>query len=405
MSTPTLVKSPRLALAHPTAVLTIVSLAHAVNHAYSTLMPLVYPLVVAEFRLSYSEIGIMVGVASAASGLLQMAFSYLSRYIPRRILLGGGQVVIAASTAASGIANGFGLFFLGNLFARIGGSPQHPVGNTILSDRFETKRRGFALSMHVSGGNVGTVVVPIIGTFLIGSLGWRVTLFIFAAAALVVGLMLVLLLNDSTPTMEGETHPSRDTGNIRTILSNRNIQLIFLASTIAAGGRGLGVLITYVPLYLQNALKLDPTTAGILFTLLLIGSVAGPVLFGRISDTRGRRSILVLIYAAATLTNIIFVYVGGTIWLLALVLVAMGIVVYAESPLLQTFLADSTLGMDRDLAFGLYFTIVFGVGAFWTSVLGWVIDNYGFVTGFHVMALSYVVAALVLLPTREVTEE
>ncbi len=405
MSTPTLVKSPRVLFSNPNAILTLVSLAHAVNHAYSTLMPLVYPLVVSEFRLSYSEIGIMVGVASAASGLLQMAFSYLSRYIPRRLLLGGGQVVIALSTAASGLANGFGLFFLGNLFARIGGSPQHPVGNSILTERFETKRRGFALSMHVSGGNVGTVVVPLIGTFLIAALGWRATLFFFAGLALVVGMMLVFLLNDAAPEREPGAPSSPGTRSLRTILANRNIQLIFLASTIAAGGRGLGVLITYVPLYLQNSLKLDPTTAGVLFTLLLAGSVAGPILFGRVSDSRGRRSVLLLVYAAATLTNIVFVLVGATLWLLALVLLAMGIVVYAESPLLQTFLADSANGMDRDLAFGLYFTIVFGVGAFWAYVLGWVIDNWGFVTGFHVMALSYVAAALTLLPTHEAVEE
>ncbi len=405
MSTPTLLKSRRVVFSNPNVVLTIVSLAHAVNHAYSTLMPLIYPLVVAEFRLSYGEIGLMVGVASAVSGLLQMAFSYLSRYVPRRILLGGGQVVIAASTAVSGIANGFGLFFLGNLFARIGGSPQHPVGNSILSDRFEVKRRGYALSMHVSGGNVGTVAVPVIGTFLIAALGWRATLFLFSGIALVVGLVLVFLLHDSVKTSDDRVPTLPGAGRIRTILADRNIQLILLASTIAAGGRGLGVLITYVPLYLQNSLKLDPTTSGILFTLLLVGSVAGPVLFGRFSDVRGRRPVLLLIYAAATVTNIIFVLVGATVWLLALVLLAMGIVVYAESPLLQTFLADSAHGLDRDLAFGLYFTIVFGVGAFWASVLGWVIDSFGFTTGFHVMALSYVAAALVLLPAREVTEK
>ncbi len=402
MTTPPLSKSRWTLFSNPTTILIIISAAHAVNHAYSTLMPLIYPLIVDEFHLSYSQIGLMVGVASASAGLLQLSFSYLRRLIPRRILLGGGQLLMAISAAATGLASSFGLFFLGNLSARIGGSPQHPVGNSILSDHFETKRRGFALSAHVSGGNVGTVAVPLIGTLLIASYSWRATLFVFAAVAATIGFMLVFL-TDETRSQNGDA-PVRTRGSlrdIRSILTDRNVSLIFLASTVAAGGRGLGVLLTFVPLYLHDALKLDATYAGILFTLLLIGSVAGPLFFGRISDRRGRRVILLVIYSVSTLFTITFTLVGAT-WLLPIILLLMGIVVYAESPLLQTFLADSTQHLDRDLAFGLYFAVAFGVGALWASILGWVIDQFGFNTGFYVMAASYVAGALLILPTREV---
>ncbi len=402
MTTPPLARSRWALFSNPGTILIIVSAAHAVNHAYSTLMPLIYPLVVDEFHLSYSQIGLMVGVASAASGLLQLSYSYLGRLIPRRVLIGGGQVLMAISAATIGVASNFNVFFLGNLTARVGGSPQHPVGNSILSDHFETKRRGFALSAHVSGGNIGTVAVPLIGTLLIASFSWRITLFFFAAIAAIVGLMLVFL-TDETNGQNGNAaiHSRGSLGDIKAILSDRNILFIFLASTIAAGGRGLGVLVTFVPLYLHDALKLDATSAGILFTLLLIGSVVGPLMFGRLSDRRGRRVILLGIYAVATVFTIVFTLVGAT-WLLPLVLLLMGIVIYAESPLLQTFLADSAQHLDRDLAFGLYFAVAFGVGALWATVLGWIIDQFGFNAGFYVMAASYVLGALLLLPTHEV---
>ena len=37
----------------------------------------------------------------------------------------------------------------------------------LLSDAFPEHRRGFAISAHISGGNVGTILVPFIGAFLI----------------------------------------------------------------------------------------------------------------------------------------------------------------------------------------------------------------------------------------------
>ncbi len=402
MTTPPLAKSRWTLFSNPHTLLIIISAAHAVNHAYSTLMPLIYPLVVDEFHLTYSQIGLMVGVASAASGLLQLSYSYLSRFIPRRVLIGGGQVVMAISAAATGLASNFNVFFLGNLTARIGGSPQHPVGNSILSDHFETKRRGFALSAHVSGGNIGTVAVPLIGTLLIASFSWRATLFVFAAIAAFIGLMLVFLTDETNGQNGNAAIRSRGSlRDIKAILSDRNVFFIFLASTVAAGGRGLGVLVTFVPLYLHDALKLNATYAGILFTLLLVGSVAGPLFFGRISDRRGRRVILLGIYAVSTVFTIVFTLVGAT-WLLPIVLLLMGVVIYAESPLLQTYLADSAQHLDRDLAFGLYFAVAFGVGALWASILGYVIDQFGFNAGFYMMAASYVAAALLILPTREV---
>ncbi len=389
---------------NPRPILAIVSLAHAVNHAYAALMPLLYPIVINEFRLSVTDIGVMVGVTNAVGGVLQISYGYLGKVIARRVLLGGGQVLMAASAALGGIASSFSIFFASNLLARIGGSPQHPVGSSILSDQFDARRRGLALSAHISGGNIGTVLVPLVGTLMITSFGWRAALFLFAALAVVVGTIIMLSLDESRAA-HTDSHSQTSRGSladIKQILSNRNIQLLFIISTIAAGGRGLGVIITYVPLYLDRALHIETTYAGFLFTLMLIGSVVGPVLFGRFSDSRGRKPILVACYAAATVITVLFTTLGATDWLLPVVLLVLGITVYAESPLLQAFLADSTQGLNRDLTFALYFTAAFGIGSFWASILGWVIDAHGFAMGFYVAAATYVIAGLLVFPTREV---
>ncbi|HVB74631.1 MAG TPA: MFS transporter, partial [Ktedonobacteraceae bacterium] len=90
-------------------------------------------------------------------------------------------------------------------------------------------------------------------------------------------------------------------------------------------------------------------------------------------------------------------------WLLPVSLLLMGFVVYAESPLLQAYLADTASPTMRDAAFGLYFALAFGVGSVWSAVLGWMIDHFGFGAAFWTMALSYIVAGalLLLLPKEE----
>jgi MFS family permease len=114
---------------------------------------------------------------------------------------------------------------------------------------------------------------------------------------------------------------------------------------------------------------------------LLLGSVLGPLLGGRLSDKAGRRFMLLVFYGSSAQTTLFFVVVaspGMPFWL----------AVYAESLLLQAYLADEASPAIRDTAFGLYFALAFGVGSVWTAILGLLIDHLGFGSTFRTMAVS-----------------
>jgi hypothetical protein len=55
----------------------------------------------------------------------------------------------------------------------------------------------------------------------------------------------------------------------------------------------------------------------------------------------------------------------------------------------------------RDVAFAIYFTFAFGIGAFWAFAIGSIVEGFGYPVAFTVMAASYVGAALLLLAVRE----
>lgn len=394
----------------------LVSAAHAVIHALGVLMPLIYPLIQLQYHLSYTQIGLIVAIPNAVGGLLQIIFGLLSAYILRKVMLGVGNILVGISTFFTGTIVGYWSLMTWSMISRIAGAPQHPVGSSYLTDRYGRKRHGYALAWHVAGGNIGTLAVPLVAGPLIGMWGWRPVLYLAALPGILFGIAILILVDEHNLLDHRVTRKQRASSRaehkqagmsqwkegVKAIfapLRNRTLAIIMLVSIVAAGGRGLGNVTTYVPLYLQNIRHLDTSTISILFTILLIGSVLGPLLGGRLSDRLGRRLMLYVFYGGSAVTTILFVFLAGPrmpLWLIPVSLILMGFAVYAESPLLQAYLADSASPAMRDNAFGLYFALSFGVGSVWSGVLGWMIDRFGFDIAFSTMAVTYVVAGLLL---------
>ena len=384
-----------------------VSAAHAVLHGVSILMPLIFPILHDQYGFSYTQIGLIGTVSGLAGGLLQLVFGYLSRSVPRKVLIGVGNLVVAVATFMTATAVTF-LPWLGwSALRGIGGAPQHPAGNSILADSYGARRRGFAIAGHVAGGNVGTLLVPFIGAALIKAFGWQPTLMIFALPGLAAGSAVMLLTREparpeAKPVVKSANRPlSERIANLFAPLRHRGVVLVIIASLVAAGGRGLGILTKYLPLYLLGPIKLPQTTVTVLYTLLLAGSIVGPLLAGRISDRTGRRPLLLVSYGLATVFTLLvpIVFGGGApLIIMVIAITGLGLVVYCESPLLQTYLVDNSAPDQRDVAMGWYFTLAFGIGSLWDVILGSVIDRTGsFIPAFLLMAASYVAAATVLL--------
>ena len=110
--------------------------------------------------------------------------------------------------------------------------------------------------------------------------------------------------------------------------------------------------------------------------------------------------MLLLSYGFAALFILLLPILGGgrvPLWAMILEIALLGLAAYAESPLLQAYLADSVPDAEKDGAFGWYFTLAFGVGSIWSAALGGLIDRAGFAATFFVIAASYLCAGLILL--------
>jgi MFS family permease len=376
----------------PGLVLALMAAAHAVIHAQGALMPLVYANVSVQFGLTAASIGLIIGFTDVVGGLAQVLYGWLTRMFSRVSLLSAGYTVLGFSLIVAGFAQNAQQFALALCGARLGGSPQHPLGNALISDHVEHTRRGLAISTHSAGANLGAIAVPFLGAWTIATLGWSVALAIMGLPALIMGVVTRVLLRDD------RRHSSRRLAArapVSAFLRREMVTLIAVA-TVAAGGRGL-LVAPFVLLYMTGPLGIDSGTVTILYTLLLVGSIVGPIVAGFLSDRVDRRAVVILYYLISAISILGFAAAGSDLRVIVIWLIPFGMAVFSESPILQSILADRTEPGEREMAFSVFFAVTFGVGAIWAIVLGVLISQAGFSAGFVTMAASYVVAAVLMI--------
>jgi MFS family permease len=392
---------------NPDVTLWLLSIAHAVNHAQAVLLPLIYVEIIREFHVTLSDVAYLTSAGAFASGIIQLSYAKLSRIVSRRKLLAAGGVLFGGGFAAQAFAPGFPAFAAVNVASRVGGSPQHPVGNGLLAEQFPPARRGFAISAHISGGNVGTVIVAAVGSWLILNVGWRWAVVVFGIPAVVVAIAILLFVRESGVDREAAVAHGSLADAFRTIIRDRDHRWIYLTSVLGGGGRGLGVVNLFALAYLLVVVKVDKDTTDLMYRVLLVLSVPMPLIAGLLSDRLGRRPVIIGVYIGGAAAFAVFLLAGTSIPLLWFGIVLMGIFSFAESPQLQALLADVASPAIRDASFALYFTLAFGVGSLWLTLYGLIIapttlgEQAGLPVVFGLMAIAFVLAALGTIPIRE----
>jgi MFS family permease len=311
--------------------------------------------------------------------------------------MGGFEALMA-------LAPGIVAFGGGLIVARVGGSPQHPVGNGLLAEQFPPERRGFAISAHIAGGNIGTVIVPLLGAWLIAGWGWRWTLVLFGIPTVLIALGIVAFVRESGSDRAAAVASGRVRDAFRTVWLDRDLRWLYLSSVLGGGGRGLGVVNVFIPLYLAQVLALPASTVALMYAVLVAFSVPAPLVAGWLSDRLGRKPLIVGVYIAGACAFGVVILAGSNIVALWFGILLLGLFNFAESPQLQALLADIAPPSIRDASYALYFTMAFGVGSLWVAVYGVVIDLAGEAQGvpivFGLMAVTFLLAALGTIPIR-----
>jgi MFS transporter, FSR family, fosmidomycin resistance protein len=189
--------------ARDSKVITLVSAAHFVSHYYILLLPPLFPLVRAEFGVSYVELGAALAAFNVIAAAMQTPAGFLVDRVSARAVLVGGLVLGASAFGVASMLSSFWAFVAMFALAGLANTVYHPAEYALLSHRVAPSRMGKAYSIHTFAGILGSAVAPASLLFFAASFGWRGA-FLGAAA---LGFAVAALLMVTGDVLAGRDQP------------------------------------------------------------------------------------------------------------------------------------------------------------------------------------------------------
>tara|TARA_S200000501_G_C20869810_1_gene763706 strand:- start:3192 stop:4412 length:1221 start_codon:yes stop_codon:yes gene_type:complete len=193
------------------------------------------PFLKRDLDLTNTEIGLLTGVVFiffyAIAGLFVGTLA--DRY-NRTKIIGIGVILWSAFTAVSGLAKNFVTLAIPRLFIGVGESAITPTAMSILSDRYEQKRLGFAAGFYYLGVPVGVGFSLIIAGYIEPLIGWRGCFYLLGFLGLVLGLGM-LFIKDTPRRNQVVAKDTRSFWEIISLLGKVLLTSKSLVFTILAG--------------------------------------------------------------------------------------------------------------------------------------------------------------------------
>ena len=377
----------------------LVSAGHMLTHWYPATFYVLLPLLGRELNLSYTEIGFIMTAMHGIGALMSMPGGMLVDMVGKKgTLMALSLFWIGLPYALLSLTHSYWMVLLCVSLVGIGNNLWHPAAIATLADRYPT-RKGFVLSLHGMGGNVGEAVAPLVAGALLATLSWRTVVVINIVPGIIMAALLLLFLGAFTlENNRQEASAPQGVGdylrNFGDLFRNRALMLISTATglrTLTQSG-----LLTFLPVYLAYEMQYSPLAVGVCMAILQLGGFIAAPIGGHLSDRLGRRRIIM---GGMTITGITIVgmaLAAKTPWFVVFVALV-GFFLYAMRPALQAWAMDATPRNMGGSTVGMQFTFSAVGAAVAPAVCGMISDAYGIYMAFYFLAGTIVFANLMML--------
>ena len=343
--------SPAASLRHDATVISLVGFAHGTSHFFHFVMPPLFPWLMRDFGLSFTQVGAAMTVFFVVSGIGQAVAGFVVDRIGALRVLCGGVALLAFAALALASAQNYAMLLAAAGIAGLGNSVFHPADFTLLNRRVSTTRLGHAFSVHGLSGSLGWAAAPVFVIAIAETAGWRAA----CIGASIVGFFALAFLFFNRRLLEVETagqavEPPRRRGGSFAFLAVGVVWMCFFFFLL--GVMAFGALQNFAPPILERTygISLGVATSGL--TAYLLGSAAG-IAAGGFFASHGQHQDRLVAFAltAAALCAVALASGGVPSYSIVALMGMMGVGVGFSGP-------------SRDILVRRAATSTFGTGAF-----------------------------------------
>ena len=351
------------------SILGAISFSHLMNDMIQSLILAIYPMLKANFSLSFAQIGLITLTYQITASLLQPLVGIYTDKHPKPYSLPVGMGFTLSGLLLMSVAPSFGVLLVAAALVGCGSSVFHPESSRV-ARMASGGKHGLAQSLFQVGGNAGSSLGPLLAALIVIPHGQR-SIAWFSAAALIG--ILVLTYISRWYKQHPATKKAR-AGHVQHATLSRG-KVAFAMSTLVllvfSKYFYLTSINSYFTFYLIDKFHLPVQAAQVHLFVFLAAVAAGTVIGGPVGDRIGRKYViwvsilgvapftLLLPYANLFWTGVLTVIIG-----IVLASAFSAILVYAQE------LIPGKVGMVA----GLFFGFAFGLGGIGAAVLGQLAD-------------------------------
>jgi FSR family fosmidomycin resistance protein-like MFS transporter len=135
--------------------------AHMMVDGYGNIFAPMLPLLIPKLGLSLAAAGTLTMLFQLAASVAQVGFGHLADRWRPRVLVTIGPLLAVAVLSLVGLATSKGMLAAILLVGGLGGAAFHPPA-AALAHRLGGERRGFAMSVYITGGTLGFALGPLL---------------------------------------------------------------------------------------------------------------------------------------------------------------------------------------------------------------------------------------------------
>ena len=298
----------------------------------------IFPFYIESLGMAGLELGALAASFAVARIILAGPMGRLSDRVGRRPILIFSLLGFAFSNFVYAFATDVIVMISARALEGAVSAGFFPAANALVSDLTTIKNRGTAMGYLSMGNMVGFVIGPALGGFLAQFLGIRIPFILAGIATLFTMVLLYILVQEPVTKSIKDAVPKIP---IREVLSRARGCYGALGMAMFANMFAMGILEVAFMLDAVINIGVEPYEIGIFFGVIGITMMIGNIVFGKLSDLRGRKWLIVIGALIGAGSMGMFILAQDTVTLVIAGIV-LSIGMSMRGPAIQALIADVT---------------------------------------------------------------